>query len=307
MALTLDHNIMIDEGRYVFVAKLGEGGHGTVWKAVDKMSGKACAIKKINGSFSKYEDCGNNAEVKCLVNLGSHPNILCMNDIILEGTSLYLVFELMDCDLGKLMKRDRRSPFSEQEVRNICFQILTGLMHMHSKGYCHRDLKPDNFLVKGDTIKIADFGVAKSMTEPPQPYVGTLQYGAPELFLGSTCYDFAIDIWSMGVIMVELFTGYQLFPSCDVVDQINKICSVIGCPDHRTRLAASMDFRFPEEFKNVDSTKELATLLPSASAQAIDLINSFLSWDPKRRPGATESLQHPFCYPCYTNIPRPAY
>ena len=87
------------------------------------------------------------------MNLGPHPNKLWMHDVILEGTTLYLVFELMDCNLGKLMKKYRGRPFSKKEVCNICFHILTGLMHMHSKGYYHRVLNLEKFLVKGDTIK----------------------------------------------------------------------------------------------------------------------------------------------------------
>jgi protein kinase len=250
----------------------------------------------------------------------------------LEDCDLYLVLEFMDCNLLELQRRGRGGPFSEQEVRNFCFQILKGLVGMHNEGYCHRDLKPKNLFVKGDIIKIGDFRLATNMlhewNEPLESYAVTSPYRAPELLLGSRHYDFAIDIWAMGVIMAELFTGYQIFIGSNAVRQMNNICSVIGSPGSQTwlqglalrqmnnicsvigspgsqtwlqglALAASMNYSFPAEFRNVDSTKQFSSLLPSASALAIDLISGCLSWDPKRRPTAVEALHHPFFYPCH--------
>jgi len=185
---------------------------------------------------------------------------------------------------------------------------------MHKEGYCHRDLKPENVLVSGDVIKIADFGLAINMLyeagKPLQSYVATPPYRAPELLLGSTDYDFAIDIWAMGVIMVQLFTRYPLFLCSNAANQIRKICHVIGSPNTQTwprglEIASSINYSFPKEFTSVDSTKRLSSLLGrSVSAQAIDLIKRLLSWDPKNRPKAIEALKHPFFYPCY-NIKTP--
>ena len=269
---------------YVFLKQLGKGAEGTVWKAVQKGTGRICAIKRMNGSFSKYKNCWKLAEVECLQKLHPHENIVALHDVILEGTTLYLVLEYMECDLSKLF---RVHSFSEHEIRNICFQILRGLVHMHSKGYCHRDLKPQNLLVNGNIIKIGDFGLAvKIQHENLESYIGTRLYRAPEVLLGSTDYDFSIDIWALGVITAELFTGYPLFVGSNTQNLIGDICSVIGCPDNRTwhqglALTASMDYRFPEECMKVDSSKELCSSLPGASAVAIDFINSLLSWDPK--------------------------
>ena len=102
---------MIKDGRYVFVEQLGKGSQGTIWKTVDKLTRENRAIKKICKRFMKYEDCLNIAEVKCLVKLGSHPNIIFLHDVILEGTMLYLVFELMDCELFKLKLSGRGCQF----------------------------------------------------------------------------------------------------------------------------------------------------------------------------------------------------
>eukprot|EP00253_Pinus_taeda_P025329 PITA_25329 len=252
--------------------KLGAGTYGTVWKAMDTKAGKFCAIKILKEQFYKEKDIWNLPE---------------------------------DCDLSKLIvKRGRDRPFPEYEVRSICFQILRGLASVHSQGYCHRDLKPQNILVSGKVIKISDFGEATSMTlhesgRPQEPYVVTRPYRAPELLLGSTHYDFAIDMWAMGAIMLELFTGYQLFRSFCVGRQWYKICSLIGTPNnkswaHGVKLANKRKYALPKEFMKVDSTKQLSSLIPSASREAIDLINSLLSWDPKKRPRPEAALQHPF-------------
>ena len=162
--------------RYVIVEELGKGSHGTVWKAVDKVTGEFWAIKRLNGNFSRYEDC---AEVNCLADLMFNPNILYLHDIILEGTTLYAVLELMDCDLSELQRRRTGRSFSEDEVRSFCFQILKGLQSMSYERYCHRDLKPQNLLVRGGTsIKIADFGLATRIwnNKPLESYVGTRPY-----------------------------------------------------------------------------------------------------------------------------------
>ncbi|KAJ6812204.1 cyclin-dependent kinase F-4-like [Iris pallida] len=106
-------------------------------------------------------------------------------------------------------------------------------------------------------------------------------------------------MWAMGAIMAELFTLCPLFPGSSEVDEIRKICSVIGSPNldswaEGIQLAEAMKYQFPQ-FSSVD----LATVIPSASEDAIDLISSLCSWDSNKRPTAAEVLQHSFFKPCY--------
>ena len=175
--------------------KLGAGVYGTVWKAIDTKTGKFCAIKILNEKYYNEQDIWNLAEVECLVKL-RHPNIIGLQRVIWHNTLCHLVFELMDCDLSKLLiRRGRERPFSEDEVRSICFQILQGLARLHSEGYCHRDLKPQNILASGKVIKISDFGEATRITSAPQEsYVVTRPYRALEILLGTTHYDSAIHM-----------------------------------------------------------------------------------------------------------------
>ena len=203
----------------------------------------------------------------------------------------------MECNLYELMKGRGDNPFPESEVQNWCFQLFEAIAYMHQQGYFHRDLKPENLLLNKDVIKIADFGQAREVSSqsPFIEYVSTRWYRAPEVMLRSPSYGSAVDMWAMGVIMVELFTLRPLFPGSCEADQIFKICSVIGSPNQQTwpqglRLAASLKYRFPQF---IDS-HVISALIPTASPGAIDLIASLCSWDPNKRPTAAESLKHPF-------------
>lgn len=94
--------------------------------------------------------------------------------VIRENDELFFVFEYMEGNLYELMKqRDRLFP--ESHVRNIMFQIMQGLAFMHKHGFFHRDLKPENMLVKGDVVKVADFGLAREIRSRPPftDYVST--------------------------------------------------------------------------------------------------------------------------------------
>ena len=100
-------------------------------------------------------------------------------------------------------------------------------------GYFHRDLKPENLLCSGpECVKIADFGLAReTRSRPPYTdYVSTRWYRAPEVLLRSTNYNSPIDIWAMGCIMAELYTLRPLFPGSSEIDEIFKICAVLGTP-----------------------------------------------------------------------------
>eukprot|EP00253_Pinus_taeda_P005733 PITA_05733 len=295
--------------RFAFTKEIGKGAYGTVWKAFDLETKKDVAIKIIKQNHVDM------TEVKCLQEL-VHPNIITMYEYIRENNTLCLVLEWMESDLSHIIK-NRGRPFLENEVRNISFQLFKALTRMHKEGYCRRDLKPENLLMSGDVIKIADFGLAMNIPEeagtPLNSYVVTGPYRAPELLLGSTDYDFAIDIWAVGAIMVQLFTSYPFFNGCNAVTQLYKICSVIGSPNSHTwpqglELASFFNYRFPKKFLGVDSTKRFSNILGRVSREAIDLIKHLLCWDPKKRPRAIEALLHPFFCPSYNinrSIPPP--
>ncbi|MBZ3886297.1 Serine/threonine-protein kinase MAK [Sciurus carolinensis] len=209
-------------------------------------------------------------------------------------------------NLYQLMK-DRNKLFPESVIRNIMYQILQGLAFIHKHGFFHRDMKPENLLCMGpELVKIADFGLARELrSQPPYTdYVSTRWYRAPEVLLRSSVYSSPIDVWAVGSIMAELYTLRPLFPGTSEVDEIFKICQVLGTPKKAStlicsnfsfdwpegyQLASSMNFRFPQCVPI-----NLKTLIPNASNEAIQLMTEMLNWDPKKRPTASQALKHPY-------------
>ncbi|GER30310.1 protein kinase superfamily protein [Striga asiatica] len=245
--------------RFTIIKEVGNGTFGSVWRALSKQSGEVVAIKKMKKKYYSWEECINLREVKSLRKM-NHPNVVKLKEVIRENDVLCFVFEYMECNLYQLMK-DRKKPFSEVDVRNWCFQVFQGLAYIHQRGYFHRDLKPENLLVTKDTIKIADFGLAREINSRPP------------------------------------FTEY-VSTRCEA-DEIYKICCVIGSPTNTEwpqglELASAINYQFPQAAR-----VHLSALMPGVSEDAVNLISSLCSWDPCKRPTAMEALQHPFFQSCF--------
>ncbi|XP_050227778.1 cyclin-dependent kinase F-4-like [Mercurialis annua] len=284
--------------KYQCIHEMGSGSYGTVFRAVHKPSGETVAVKMMRRCYDSWEECLSLREVKALLKLKNHPNIIRLKEIVLQNQQLFFIFGFMDCDLLQLMKQRRslNQVFSESEIRHWCFQVFQGLAYMHEQGYFHRDLKPENLLVKGDKIKIADFGFARETNgQPPYTvYVMSRWFRAPEVLLQSNTYSSKVDMWSMGAIMAELYIFRPLFPGTSDADQMLKICKIIGpptveCWSEGMDLARKLGYEFPK-----CGSMNFSLLLGTASKEAVSLIRSLCSWDPSKRPSAAEALQHPF-------------
>ncbi|XP_076656232.1 serine/threonine-protein kinase ICK [Halictus rubicundus] len=281
--------------RYITLNQLGDGTFGSVVLGERIDTGEKVAIKRMKRKYYSWEEAMNLREVKSLKKL-SHANVVKLKEVIRENDVLYFVFEYMKENLYQLMK-DRDKLFPEPVIRNIVYQVLQGLAFMHKHGFFHRDMKPENLLCMGpELVKIADFGLAREIrSRPPYTdYVSTRWYRAPEVLLHSTTYNSPIDIWAVGCIMAELYTFRPLFPGKSEIDEIFKICSVIGMPEKDDwpegyQLAAAMNFKFP----NFTRTS-LNVLIPNASQEAVILMEDMLQWNPIKRPTAQQSLRYPY-------------
>ncbi|KAK1133320.1 hypothetical protein K0M31_011136 [Melipona bicolor] len=288
--------------RYITLNQLGDGTFGSVVLGERIDTGEKVAIKRMKRKYYSWEEAMNLREVKSLKKL-SHANVVKLKEVIRENDVLYFVFEYMKENLYQLMK-DRDKLFPESVIRNIIYQVLQGLAFMHKHGFFHRDMKPENLLCMGpELVKIADFGLAREIrSRPPYTdYVSTRWYRAPEVLLHSTTYNSPIDIWAVGCIMAELYTFRPLFPGKSEIDEIFKICSVIGTPEKDDwpegyQLAAAMNFKFPNF-----SRTSLSVLIPNASQEAVILMEDMLQWNPIKRPTAQQSLRYPYFQ---TNMPR---
>nr|XP_043902826.1 serine/threonine-protein kinase MAK isoform X8 [Solea senegalensis] len=293
--------------RYTTLRQLGDGTYGSVQMGRSNESGELVAIKRMKRKFYSWEECMNLREVKSLKKL-NHANVVKLKEVIRENDHLYFVFEYMKENLYQLMKDRENKMFSENEIRNIMFQVLSGLAFVHKHGFFHRDMKPENVLCMGpELVKIADFGLAREIrSKPPYTdYVSTRWYRAPEVLLRSSIYSSPIDLWAVGCIMAELYTLRPLFPGNSEVDEIFKICQVLGTVKKMDwpegyQLATAMNFRFPQCVPT-----HLKTLIPNASQEAIALMKDMLQWDPKKRPTAVQALRYPYFQVDQVLGPRP--
>lgn len=163
-----------------------------------------------------------NAEVKAMIGL-KHANIVNCVEFMRHSDNLFMLFELLDMDLYRMMQMRKLNddPFSHEEVRHIIMQIANSLEYIHSHGFFHRDVKPENILIyKKTTVKLGDFGLVKEIRHPTPftEYVATRWYRAPENVLGSRSYNYPVDIFALGCIMAELYTFKPLFPGTSEMD-----------------------------------------------------------------------------------------
>ena len=208
------------EGRYRIIGLLGRGGMGEVYRADDLRLGQPVALKLLPESLA--QDTQRLAQFHNEVRTArqvSHPNVCRVYDIgdlVTPGTStssaihqLYLTMEFVDGeDLAVLLKRIGRLP--EDRTLDLARQICAGLAAAHSRGVVHRDLKPANIMLDREgQVRLMDFSLA-SIGQVTDIRAGTPAYMAPEQLAG-TGVSIQSDIWALGLVLYELFTGRRAF------------------------------------------------------------------------------------------------
>ena len=292
---------------YEIIERIGGGTFADVYKAKEKSTGELVAIKTLKRKYKKLEDCLELGECKSLHKLldesisdqkGFNNIIKLKTNIFVKKTgSFNLIFEYMKQDLLELMKSKEPGHLDESEIKDIIYQTLLGLAHMHKYGYFHRDIKPENLLINDKIVKIADFGLAKEIRSIPPytEYVSTRYYRAPECILKSSNYNSPMDIWAVGCIMAEMYLHPKpLFYGQNEKEVLNKICSILGTPTHDIwakgiQQANLIGIKLPN-----NSGTDLANIIPNASPKAIEIMKKMLQWDPNKRPSAVCLLNEPF-------------
>lgn len=209
-----------------------EGSYGYVSRAKEEATGEIVAIKKLK--LDPVRDAGFPVtalrEIQCL-SAAKHRHVVELREIVTgEGSAkgdVYIVMEFLEHDL-KTLQEDMDQPFLPSEVKTLMLQLGSAVEFLHEHWILHRDLKTSNILMNNrGEIKLADFGMARFCGDPPPnnltQLVVTLWYRSPELLLGATTYDSAIDMWSLGCIFGELLTRTPLLPGKNEVDQLSKV------------------------------------------------------------------------------------
>ncbi|MCA9995563.1 MAG: DUF2791 family P-loop domain-containing protein [Anaerolineales bacterium] len=206
-------------GRYQLHQKIGQGGMGIVHLATDRLSGETVALKQV---FLPLEQLMFNSrpasqtkrelrlalarEFQILAGL-RHPNIISVLDYGFDenGQPFFAMSSLENAQTIVAAANGRSLP----EKINLLIQMLQALAYLHRRGILHRDLKPDNVLVVGDTVRVLDFGLAAAK-EQATDSVGSWLYMAPELLLGQPASE-ASDLYAVGVLAYQLFTNEHPF------------------------------------------------------------------------------------------------
>ncbi|KAE8586744.1 hypothetical protein XENTR_v10021748 [Xenopus tropicalis] len=248
--------------RYKTISKIGEGTFSEVLKTQSLQDGNFYACKKMKQQFKSAEQVNNLREVQALRRLSPHPNILTLCEVIFDRKSggLSLICELMDMNIYELI-RGRRHPLPQNKLRQYMYQLCKSLEHIHRNGIFHRDVKPENILIKQDVLKLGDFGSCRSVfsKQPYTEYISTRWYRAPECLLTDGYYTYKMDIWSAGCVFFEIA---------------------------RSR---SMSFDFPSK-----KGTGIIRLLPNMPPDCLSLMCAMLEYDPDERPNASQTLQHPY-------------
>lgn len=222
-------------GRYEILSELGRGAMGVVYKAIDPLIDRTVAIKTIQLDLSRDELANFEErfyrEAKSAGRL-NHPNIVTIYDVGKTDHTAYIAMEFLE---GQLLKEvlDVHTALPIDKIVDIAAQVADGLAYAHEKGIVHRDIKPANImLVRGDVVKITDFGIAQMPTGSRTlagTVLGSPKYMAPEQVVGKTV-DGRSDLFSLGVVLYEMLTGESPFNGDNINTTMYRIVNEAPLP-----------------------------------------------------------------------------
>ena len=198
--------------RYEIIEKIGSGGMATVYKAKCHVLNRYVAIKILRDEFTTDEEFTKRFEVEAQSAASiTHPNIVSVYDVGVDGNLYYIVMELVK---GKTLKEiiiEEKGPLPWKWSINISIQIASALEVAHKNHIVHRDIKPHNIIITEDGVaKVTDFGIAKAVSNSTitafGTTIGSVHYFSPEHARGGFT-DEKSDLYSLGVVMYEMLTG----------------------------------------------------------------------------------------------------
>ncbi|PWY89935.1 kinase-like protein [Aspergillus heteromorphus CBS 117.55] len=340
--------------RYQIMKLLGQGTFGKVVEAVDKQRKTRCAIKIIR-SIQKYRDASR-IELRVLSTLASNDKqnrnkCIHLRDCFDYRNHICIVTDLLGQSVFDFLKGNGFVPFPSSQIQNFARQLFTSVAFLHDLNLIHTDLKPENILLVSNAyqtftynrtipssshaisrsarqrrvlldseIRLIDFGSATFDDEYHSSVVSTRHYRAPEIIL-NLGWSFPCDIWSIGCILVEFFTGDALFQTHDNLEHLAMMEAVIGDRIDlrlvrqvmqggrsgsqnqsakyflRNRLEYPNDQTTRASRKYVRAMKPLPDFIPTNTKfhkLFLDLLQRIFVYDPKNRITAKEALKHPW-------------
>ncbi|CAI7597087.1 unnamed protein product [Penicillium viridicatum] len=339
--------------RYSVIKLLGQGTFGKVVEAYDKQRKARCAVKIIR-SIQKYRDASR-IELRVLSTLASNDKsnrnkCIHLRDCFDFRNHICIVTDLLGQSVFDFLKGNGFVPFPSSQIQQFARQLFTSVAFLHDLNLIHTDLKPENILLVSNAyqtftynrtipssshatarnarqrrvlldgeIRLIDFGSATFDDEYHSSVVSTRHYRAPEIIL-NLGWSFPCDIWSIGCILVEFFTGDALFQTHDNLEHLAMMEAVIGNRIDTALVkkviagrggsnnsAAKYFNRSKIDYPNTDTTrasrkyvramKSLTEFIPTTTPfnrQFLDLLQQIFVYDPKNRITAKEALKHPW-------------
>ena len=333
-----DYNIVEGDHlayRYEVVDLLGKGSFGQVVRCVDHKTGILVAVKIIRNKKRFHQQAL--VEVNILKKLkewvGSctvlkRPRLTQWQDphkkhsVVNFDQSFYfrghlcISTDLLGMNLYEFIKAHDFRGFSLKLIRRFTKQLLQSLVLLHHHKVIHCDLKPENILLAHPVhseIKVIDFGSSCFENEKVYTYIQSRFYRSPEVILGMS-YGMPIDMWSVGCILAELYTGYPIFPGENEQEQLACIMEVFGPPEKHLIEKSSRKKLFFDSMgkprltvsskgrRRRPSSKELRQVLKCDDEAFLDFITKCLKWDPSRRMNPHEANKHEFITGVKTNL-----
>uniref|UniRef100_A0A8C9VM16 dual-specificity kinase n=1 Tax=Scleropages formosus TaxID=113540 RepID=A0A8C9VM16_SCLFO len=294
--------------RYEVLEVLGKGSFGQVFKCLDHKNNELVAIKVIRKKRFHYQAL---VEVKILdvvrrKDRDNSYNVIHMKDYFYFRSLLCISFELLGMNLYEVILKNNFRGFSMARVRHYAFSLLRCLQMLHKEKIIHCDLKPENIVLSQrglGNIKVIDFGCSCYEQQKVYTYIQSRFYRSPEVILGHS-YNMAIDMWSLGCILAELYTGYPLFPGENEEEQLACIMEIFGVPpEDFIKTAPRRKFFFdlkgyPRHVTNSKgqrrqpNSKNLTSVLDTSDPLFLDFIKRCLMWDPSKRMTPDEAMCH---------------
>ncbi|XP_037306525.2 homeodomain-interacting protein kinase 2 isoform X2 [Pungitius pungitius] len=236
---------------YEVLEFLGRGTFGQVVKCWKRGTNEIVAIKilKNHPSYARQGQI----EVSILARLSTESaddyNFVRAYECFQHKNHTCLVFEMLEQNLYDFLKQNKFSPLPLKYIRPVLQQVASALMKLKSLGLIHADLKPENIMLVDPSrqpyrVKVIDFGSASHVSKAVcSTYLQSRYYRAPEIILGLPFCE-AIDMWSLGCVIAELFLGWPLYPGASEYDQIRYISQTQGLPAEYLLSAGTKTTRF---------------------------------------------------------------
>ena len=296
--------------RYEILSLLGRGSFGQVCECFDHKKKEKVAVKVIKNKPKFHHQAV--VEIRVLQTIRENDpedkkNIIRMKNYFLFRKHVCITFELVSVNLYEFLRLNHFQGLSLSLIRCFAKQVLTALDYTVSLEIVHCDLKPENILLVNPqkaAIKLIDFGSSCFISERLHTYIQSRFYRAPEIILGIP-YTQAIDMWSLGCILVELFTGHPLWPGESELDQLIHIISTLGMPSEEvlqisTRKTLFFDGGVLKTSKLMNGKtispgkNNLSELVQGADADFLHFVSKCFEWSPSKRIKPKEGLVHPW-------------